>query len=535
MMKRTLMFCVIFFLGGYAAESQPRTQNTTANRPKIVVGMMVDQMRWDYLYKFENRYGEGGIKRLLREGFTCENTMIKHAPTVTACGHASVYTGTTPAINGIAGNGWYDRAWGRDISNVEDSTTESVGGPGGKNKSPNNLLVTTIGDELRMATNFQSKVVSVSIKDRGAILPGGHSANGAFWHSGGKFVTSTYYMKSLPDWAEKFNATDWSKKLMPNGWNTLYPINTYTLSDADDKDYENPFKGEDKPVFPHIKASLTGSPYGNTFTLEFAKAAVEGYGLGKGEFTDMLAVSLSSPDGIGHQFGPTSIEVEDNYLRMDKDLEDFFNYLDRQFGKDGYLYFITADHGVNQSPGFLEENKLPTGILDTKLVDNMNLKLMKKFGQDKLVIAYSNGQLYLNYELIENRRLDQTAVSEFIITELRKEPGIQYAFLNEKLGSATLPEPLKSMYINGYHPKRSGDIVIIKSSGWKGGSRMGATHGDWNPYDAHIPLVWMGKGIRPGKTNRTVGMNDIAPTLAAILKIQMPSGTTGEVIYEVTQ
>lgn len=534
MMKRSFIFCLILFLAGYA-QSQPRTQNTTANRPKIVVGMMVDQMRWDYLYKFEKRYGEGGIKRLLREGFTCENTMIKHAPTVTAAGHASVYTGTVPAINGIAGNGWYDREWGRAISNVEDSTSEAVGGKSKGNKSPNNLLVTTIGDELRMATNFQSKVVSVSIKDRGAILPGGHTANGAFWDDGAKFVTSTYYMKSLPDWAVKFNETDWTKKLMPDGWNTLYPIETYTLSDKDDKDYENPFKGEDKPVFPHTKAYLTGTPFGNTFTLEFAKAAVEGYGLGKGEFTDMLAVSLSSPDGIGHQFGPTSIEVEDNYLRMDKDLESFFNYLDSQFGKDGYLFFITADHGVNQSPGFLEEHSLPTGVLNTRFVANLNAILHKKFGQEKILLDYANAQLYLNYEVIEKNGLDMDAISEFIIKEVKKDKGIQNAFVNEKLSSATLPEPLKTMYINGYHPKRSGDIVLIKSSGWKGGSRMGATHGDWNPYDAHIPLVWMGKGIRPGKTNRTVSMADIAPTLAAILKIQMPSGTTGEVIYEVTQ
>ncbi|MEO6684241.1 MAG: alkaline phosphatase PafA [Ginsengibacter sp.] len=533
MNKRTFVFLVFLFLAGYMVQGQPRTKNTTANRPKIVVGLMVDQMKWDYLYKFENRYGEGGIKRLMREGFTCENAMIKHAPTVTACGHASVYTGTVPAINGIAGNSWYDREWGRSISNVEDSIVEGVGGAGGKNRSPNNLLVTTIGDELRLATNFQSKVVSVSIKDRGAILPGGHTANGAFWHDGGKFVTSTYYMNSLPDWAKEFNSTDWAKKLMPKGWNTLYPINTYVLSDKDDKDYEIVFKGEDKPVFPHTKATLTSSPFGNTFTLEFAKRAIEGYELGKGNFTDMLTVSLSSPDMIGHQFGPTSIEVEDNYLRLDKDLELFFNYLDSRFGKNEYLLFVTSDHGVNQSPGFLEENKLPTGVLDTRFVKNLSEVLKNKYGFPDMVIAYDNGQLYLNYEVIEKNNLDQDKISEFIIRELKNDRGIQNAFISEKLGSATLPEPLKSMYINGYHPKRSGDIVIIKSSGWKGGSRMGATHGDWNPYDAHIPLVWMGKGIRPGKTNRTVGMTDIAPTLAAILKIQLPTGTTGEVIYEV--
>ncbi len=531
-MKKILFLLVVFFFGTNSGHAQ-NTKTIEQQKPKIVVGMMVDQMRWDYLYKYRNRYGEGGFKRLIRDGFSCENTMIKHAPTITAIGHSSVWTGSVPAIHGIAGNDWYDREWGKSISNVEDSTSTAVGTSSKFSKSPNNLLVTTIGDELRIATNFQSKVVSVAIKDRAAILPGGHAANGAFWNENNKFVTSSYYMNELPDWVKEFNKTDWQKKLMPNGWNTLYPINTYTLSDKDDKDYENVFKGEDKPVFPHLKAGLTGTPFGSTFTLEFAKRAIDGYGLGKGAFTDILAVSLSSPDGIGHQFGPTSIEIEDNYLRLDKDLEDFFNFLDKKFGKDGYLFFITADHGGNQSPGFLEEHKLPTGVVPGKMVENLNELLNKQFGQPKLILASSNGQLYLNYEEMEKGKIRRDVLVSVIAKELKKDKGIQNVFDNEKLAMASLPEPAKTMYINGYHPKRSGDIVVIKSAGWKNGSRMGATHGDWNPYDAHIPLVWMGKGIKPGKTNRTVGMTDIAPTVAAILRVQMPSGCIGEVITEV--
>lgn len=341
-------------------------------------------------------------------------------------------------------------------------------------------------------------------------------------------------MDQLPDWAMKFNETDWQKKLMPNGWNTLYPINTYKLSNEDDKDYENSFKGEERPVFPHTIAGLTGTPFGNTFTLEFAKRAIEGYKLGQGKFTDLLAVSLSSPDGIGHQFGTTSVEVEDNYLRLDRDLEDFFNYLDKKFGKDGYIYFITADHGGNQSPGFLQENKLPTGALSDKLVKELNTALEKKFERPKLIIAFSNGHLYLNYDEMEKGNLKREDLVSFIAKELKKDRGIMYVFDNEKLSEASIPEPAKSMFINGYHAKRSGDILVVKSAGWKIGSMKGTSHSDWNPYDSHIPLVWMGNGIKPGKTNRTIGMTDIAPTLAAMLQIQMPSGCIGEVITEIT-
>lgn len=535
MIKKFLIFFVIVFCIAGWSSAQTDISWSPEQRPKIVVGLMVDQMRWDYLYKYENRYGNGGFRRLIRDGFSCENTMIKHAPTVTAIGHSSVYTGSVPAFTGIAGNEWYDREWGRVISNVEDSVSTAVGTDKKYSKSPNNLLVTTIGDELRMATNFQSKVVSVSIKDRGAILPGGHTANGAFWNEGNKFVTSSYYMKNLPEWVKKFNQTDWQKKLMPGGWNTLYPIETYILSDEDDKDYENPVKGEDKAVFPHTKASLTSSPFGNTFVLEFAKQAVEGYNLGGGKHTDMLAVSLSSPDAIGHQYGPTSIEVEDNYLRLDRDLESFFNFLDNKFGKEGYLFFITADHGGNQSPGFLEEHHLPTSVIVKETFSDLNEMLEKKFGHENLVIGFENGQLYLNDEAMEKRDLNRDEVVKAIALELKKNKGVQYVFDNEKLAEVSLPEPAKTMYINGFHPKRSGDVLIIKSAGWKTGSRMGATHGDWNPYDAHIPLVWMGKGIKPGKTNRTIGMTDIAPTIAALLRIQMPSGNIGEVITEITQ
>ncbi|HYH57531.1 MAG TPA: alkaline phosphatase family protein, partial [Anseongella sp.] len=388
-------------------------------------------------------------------------------------------TGSVPAINGIAGNAWYDRSWGREIENVEDTTVSPVGA-GGKGYSPRNLLTTTVGDELRIATNYQSRVVGVSIKNRGAILPAGHTANGAFWFddSSKGFVTSTYYMNSLPAWASRFNQSRLIDSLMKDGWNTLYPIDTYVLSTADEKSYENTSGGEEKPIFPHQKASVTNTPYGNTMTLEFAKAAIEGYGLGGSGFTDMIAISLSSPDKIGHTYGPNSIEVEDNYLRMDKDLENFFNYLDGRFGRDGYLFFITADHGVGHSPGYLQENRIPGGLIVEVNMAELEAGLRKKFGAQGLILAVTNGQVYLNNEVLSQQGLEKRAVAAYIAEQLKQVDGIWDAVPSKELGTATLPETIKSMFINGIHPQRSGDIVLIRSAGWKGGSLRGASHGD---------------------------------------------------------
>lgn len=533
-MKCNLKYTGLILLSGILLVSCNRMASKPKDgKPKIVIGVMVDQMRWDYLYRFQSRYGEGGFKRLLREGFSCENTMISHVPTATACGHASVYTGSVPAINGIIENSWYDRSWGREISNVADTTVKILGEESKEGRSPRNLLTTTIGDEMSIACNYQNKVVGLAIKDRAAILPAGHTAKGAFWYEGGKFTSSTFYMDALPDWVNRFNQINWKDSLLPDGWNTLYPIDSYVLSDRDDVDYENILSGEERPVFPHKKASLTSTPFGNTLTLAFARAAIEGYHLGEGAFTDLLAVSLSTPDRIGHHFGPTSIEQEDNYLRLDKELESFFGYLDNRFGKEGYLFFITADHGGNQSPGYLKEHKLPTGLLNEEtIVQHAREAMEKKYGTSALILAFSGAQVYLNHEMIEKRGLDKTSVAQFLAMQLAKEPGIQNAYVTDALTQATLPARIKQMFVNGYNPQRSGDILMWWDAGWKPGSEKGAEHGNWNPFDAHIPLVWMGHGIAPGKTHRTVSMTDIAPTLAAMLDTQMPSGSVGEVITE---
>ena len=538
---------LIMMLFVFMAHAQTtKATSSTPPRPKIIVGMMVDQMRWDYLYRFRDRYTEGGFKRLLREGFSCENTLIDYSPTITGCGHASVYTGTSPAVHGIVGNDWYDRSLGKKVGCVNDESVNLVGSAeGGTGESPRNNLSTTITDQLRIASNFQSKTVGVAIKDRASILPAGHAATGAFWYNGtdGNFVTSTYYMDELPEWAKRFNDKKVVDSYFKNDWNTLYPINTYTLSTADDKSYEGTANGEAKPVFPHNLKQFIGkdysavraTPYGNTLTFDFAKAAIEGYNLGGGKFTDFLAVSFSSPDAIGHTYGPNSIEIEDNYLRLDKELSDFFTYLDKRFGKGNYLYFITADHGVSESPGFYLENKMPSGaIADKDFSTALTDGLKQKFGVEKPVLSFANYQLYMNWEAFDKKGINRSEVGRTIKDILLKAPGIANVLESEALGTAPIPNHIKSMLIKGYYVKRSGDFMVIPQPTWKGGSLKGATHGTWYPYDAHIPLVWMGWKIKSGYTNRVTAMTDIAPTLAALLHIQMPSGAIGEPITEVT-
>lgn len=516
------------------------------NRPKLVVGMVVDQMRWDYLNRFYSRYGNGGFKRLINDGFSIENTMIPYVPTLTACGHASIYTGSVPAITGVIGNNWFDPQAKRDVYCVEDKDAKTIGSTSVEGiMSPKNLLVTTITDELRLATNFKSKVISVSIKDRGAILPGGHTANGAYWYDDatGNFITSSHYMNALPEWVKSFNAEKWPDKFFAEDWKTIYPIETYTQSTRDDNPYEKLFKGETTSTFPHLfnqyinkNYSLMASmPQGNTLTLKLAKSAVANEQLGQAGNTDFLAVSLSSTDYVGHQFGPNSIEVEDTYLRLDRDLEDFFKYLDKTVGKGNYLFFITADHGGTHVPSFSKDNKMPGGgVLSRKFKSDLDSLISSKFKLKKTILAVINNQIIFDKDVINGADADFSKIKQLCLNYLIKQEGVYNAVDIANLSNSPMPQDIKNRIANGYNPRRSGDIYYLFYPGYYSTAGPGTGHGSWNPYDSHIPLVFMGWNVKAGKTNETHYMTDIAATVAAMLRIQMPSGCIGSPIAELT-
>ena len=516
----------------------------TSSKPKLVVGVVIDQMRWDYLYRYAGRYGTGGFKRLLREGFSCENTLIPYTPTYTAAGHTCVYTGSVPSLHGIMGNNWYSKKEGRSVYCTEDSIVQTVGSTSAAGKmSPKNLWSTTISDELRLAQNFRNKTIAIALKDRGAILPGGHSANAAYWFdaAAGSFISSTFYMPSLPRWVTDFNARKLPDAALKAGWKTLYPGATYTQSTPDDQRFESRIPGEDQ-LFPHTTDSITANKYetfrylpaANSYTFEMAKAAIEGESLGRRGVTDMLAISCSSTDYLGHATGPNSVEAEDMYLRLDADIAQFLSYLDAMVGKGQYVFFLTADHGAAHNPLFFKEHNIPAGALDdAALRQRLNESLQKAFNTPNLVSTVINYQVYLADAVIAKAGLNKAELKRQVIDTLLSMDGVAKAFDLEGINNVALPELLKMMVTNGYNQQLSGDVQFLFRPQWLEGSERGTTHGAWNPYDAHIPLLWAGWGIKPGRTNRNTYMTDIAPTLAALLHIQMPNASIGTVIEEV--
>ncbi len=542
-----LALCLVMTLSSIRAE-----ERGSVPRPKLVVGVVVDQMRWDYLYRYYDMYGDGGFKRLLHGGFSCENTMLDYIPTVTAIGHTCIYTGSVPSIHGIAGNNFRVQRLGKEMYCTDDSLVAGVGSQTAAGKmSPRNLWVTTVTDELRLATNFRSKTIGIALKDRAAILPAGHTANAAYWFDDkvGKWISSTYYMQQLPAWVDDFNKKDLAAQYLKQDWNTLYPMEAYVQSTADDTRYEKPFEKGGKPTFP-IRTSelfkkmgygvIRTTPYGNSFTLDMAKAAVENEQLGQGEQTDFLAVSLSSTDYIGHQFGVNAVETEDTYLRLDKDVEAFLTYLDEKVGKGNYMLFLTADHAAAHNVRFLQDHEIPVGAWAfDKTKAALNALIKAQFGVEEAVPSLENYQVYLNRTRLEAAGADYEKVKACAIRFLEKQEEIAYVVDMEKAITAPIPQPLRERIVNGYNRERSGAIQIIVKPGWYDVSSkeepLGTTHGVWVPYDAHIPLLFYGWGVSAGHTNQEVDMTDIAATVAALLKIQMPNGCIGKPIPEVVK
>lgn len=504
-------------------------------------------MRWDYLYRFQARFQEnGGFRRLMQKGFRCENAYIPYAPTYTACGHAGVYTGSVPAVHGITGNEWYDHLAGDIVYCTGDTKVQTVGSAtDAGQQSPVNLLTTTICDELQLATNFRSKTIGIAIKDRGGILAAGHSATAAYWYDSksGEWISSTYYMNALPAWVTAFKSKAKIDSLYALGWNTLYPANTYVQSGPEKRSYEVRSFGSPSRQFPYDLKAYAGvnysivsaTPHGNTLTTLFARDAILHENLGADSICDFLAVSYSSPDYVGHSFGPNAMELEDTYLRLDQELGTLFNYLDEKVGTGQYLVFLTADHGANHVPGFLKEHKLPGGLVDDTNLNNMlNAEMKKQFGVDNLSIGIVNFQVVLNTAIIDKtKNLKEEDVSEKMIKWLERQEMVSRAFRLDAIAKTTMPDLMRQRMSNSYYPTRSGQIQIIYKPGYiEGFLTGGTTHGAWYPYDSHIPLLWYGWKVPAGFSANQVYMTDIAPTLAALLKIQEPNGSVGKVISE---
>lgn len=534
-MKRIILFLACVFALNSSAQQ----------RPKLVVGIVVDQMKMEYLYRFSDDFSPNGFKRMLDNGFSFSNMNYNYVPTYTAPGHASIYTGATPSTHGIMGNDWFVRSLGKYIYCTDDASVQTLV-PGTEKEgamSPKNLLSTTITDELRMATNFKGKVIGMSMKDRGAILPAGHFANWAFWYSKkGDFISSSFYGDKLPDWVAKFNQEKKYMEYINKGWNLLRPIETYNESTADDTPYEGRIDKTTKPVFPYDLSKIyktTGAdimrstPFANDLLADFAMKAIESESLGKDDITDFLTVSFSSTDYIGHICGPRSMEIQDTYLRLDLTIATFLDYLDKTVGKGNYLLFLTADHAVADNIYYLKEHKYDVTNDAAKNV----FSLLKQFSIDtfgaNLVLNYSNFNVYFDKNMIKEKGLELAKVKQSFKDYLMGLDQVKRVYTEEEVLNGNNGDYYLNFIFKGYDPKQNGDMVILFKTGYMENNETGTTHGSPNSYDTNVPMLFYGWNVPKGESFDKKYITELAPTLSKMLKITFPNGTESEVLEEV--
>ncbi len=520
----------------------PNLKAKSDQKPKLVVGIVIDQMRYDYLYKFYPYYSSGGFKRLMNEGSNFTFAHFNYVPTYTAPGHSSIYTGTTPYYHGIISNNWYDKVAKKTIYVTDDSTENTVGSNDDNGKmSPRRLMVTTITDQLKMATNGASKVIGISLKDRASILPAGHMADAAYWYDSknGKFISSTFYIKKLPAWVDEFNSQKLADKYMSRDWELSLPLKDYEIAMPDQSDFEKDVFDEGNTTFPHsfknIKekdkyALMETTPYGNQILLEFAKAVLKNEKMGEGKYTDFLAVSFSSTDFIGHAYGPNSVEVEDTYIKLDKQIADLLSALDKQVGKGNYIVFLTADHGVVENNGYREEHKLNAGGLGTeKFDDSLYAFSQRNFGSKDIIANTSANQIFFNYEFIDKNKLNLNTIENTYTDYIRNTfPDITEIFTRDDLEKLTPTRLTTNLILNGFNPVRSGDIAYGLQAGmFPNRISKGTSHGTYYSYDTHVPILFYGWHIPVQTVNKPVVIIDIAPTIADLLKITEPDACYG--------
>ena len=539
-MKNLLLFiiCVTFSLSCLAQKQTTKVDNT---KTKLVVGIVVDQMRYEYLTRFQQRFGQGGFMRMINDGYNCKNNHYNYVPTYTGPGHASIFTGTTPKYHGVIANGWYDKETKKNVYCAGDDSVTSVGTESNAGKmSPHRMKTTTFADENRLFTQLRGKTIGISIKDRGAILPAGHTANAAYWFQGkleGNFITSTHYMNELPNWVKTYNESNSVSKYM-KVWNTLYDISTYIESGNDLNEFEGGFVGKETATFPYdLKALsaenggfdiLKSTPFGNSIVTDFAIAAIDGEQLGQDNITDVLTVSFSSPDYIGHNFGVNSKEVQDTYIRLDQDLERLFNALDTKVGKGNYTVFLTADHGAVQVPSYLKSLKIPAGYVSTTQTKlKFKAFLKEKYNNDELVESVSNNQVFLNREKIKQLGLDLHKVQDAIVNEIINYRSIDKAYTAYAMSNTSYSSGIEKLLQNGFNQKRSGDVIYVYDPATISYSLTGSTHGSGMSYDTHVPLLFYGNGINKGSTVERTDIVDIAPTISSLLGISFPNGNIG--------
>ena len=482
-------------------------------KPKLVLAIAIDQFRYDYLTRYRSEY-TGGLNRLLTKGAVFTDANYEHAPTVTAVGHSTFLSGALPCVSGIVGNEWFDRASAKTVTSVSDDSVKLLGGSSEGGASPRRMLVSTIGDELKIASGGKSHVIGVSLKDRSAILPVGHMADGAFWVEGktGSIVSSTYYFSELPSWVKDLNGSKPADKYAGLFW----------------VGGKLPATGD-----PSLYPALPATPFGNELIELIAERAIASEKLGKHDATDVLAVSFSSNDYVGHAFGPDSPEAHDTSVLTDKLLDKFFRYVEAQVGMQNALVVLTADHGVAPVPEISIQRKIGGGRMPGTIVqETVQAALEQQFGKGKWILSAGAEAIYLDRELMRQKKHPSADVERVAAEAARSVPHVARVFTREQLTEGrAMDDAIGRRVQNGFHPVRGGDLVIVLEPYWLYGAK-GTTHGTPYNYDTHVPIIFMGAGIKPGRYNKRAAPNDIAPTLATMLDVEIPSGSSGRVLDE---
>ncbi|MCG2585490.1 alkaline phosphatase family protein [Massilia sp. TS11] len=521
--------------------------------PKLVVVMVVDGLPNEQVQRYREQFGAGGFRRLMSDGAYFNNAHQAHGVTVTAVGHAAILTGAYPYVHGIIGNNWIDPKTQANMYCTEDPAYTYIGAETKPNDgtSPRNLRVNTVGDELRYATGNQSKVVTVSGKDRGAILLAGKSGSAyMFMDRGGSFASSTYYMQQHPAWVQKFNAARPADKYYGKSWTKLLPENAYA-HDADDDLIAPRVAGTERNRFPFTMASDSGdldekyynrlraTPFLDALTLDFARAAIDGEQLGKNPagVPDVLGISLSSHDYVNHAYGPESRASHDHLQQLDRLLAGFFQDLDKKVGLENVLVVLTADHGFPNTPEFYQARHFDSGRVDgKKLSADLDKFLEAKTGLKKLVRNTSLPSLHLDYAQIDKAGLKRAEIEQAAARWLSDQPGIAEAYTRTQLESGNVPHTrIGTLMQRAWNSNNSGDLLIVMKPYWViGYGKNGTSHGLPYAYDTNVPLFIMGKRwIKPGSVGSYTEVVDLAPTLAYLLHVRPPAGAEGRVLTDV--
>jgi predicted AlkP superfamily pyrophosphatase or phosphodiesterase len=540
---------LILLLQMFSGYSQ-NVKKIPSEKPRLIVGIVVSQMRYDYIFRFWDKLSDNGIKMLIDKGTFCKNTSFNYLYSQDGIGQASIVTGTTPSNHGIIAKEWYLNLQDKMESYTEDPDRKAVGGDyENGHHSPGNLMCTTFSDELRLSNHFGSKVFSVALEPGPAIFSAGHTGNCAYWFDPGtgNWITSTYYTDSLPAWVNDFNNKRFSDIYLSQTWNTLLPINKYTESLPDQNKYESGYDG--MITFPYSLTELSGSkknkknygiltktPYGNLLTKDFASSLLIQEDLGKDDTTDFLMVCFTAGENIGNLFGPNSIEVEDALIRLDLELAHFFELLENQVGKENLLIFLASSSGVAQIPTYMIDSKIPAGYFNQLgSISLLKSALNNTYGRGDWVKAYQSQQIFLNHTLIEDSKLSLRDMQDYVAQFMLQFAGVANTVTSYTLQTTNFTSGIFEKMQYSYNQKRSGDVLINLKAGWVEKGSGATDHNSSYAYDSKIPLIWYGWKIGRGVITRPVDMTDIAPTLCTFLNISYPNACTGSPILEIVQ